>query len=83
MMRGTPYIYQGEEFGMTNPNFNSIDEYRDIESKNYYDILKENHVEEEEIYKILASKSRDNSRTPMQWNDEKIVVFLIMSLGYQ
>ncbi|AIY81280.1 alpha,alpha-phosphotrehalase [Clostridium botulinum 202F] len=71
MMRGTPYIYQGEEFGMTNPNFNSIDEYRDIESKNYYDILKENHVEEEEIYKILASKSRDNSRTPMQWNDEK------------
>ncbi|HBJ2622069.1 alpha,alpha-phosphotrehalase [Clostridium botulinum] len=70
MMRGTPYIYQGEEFGMTNPNFNSIDEYRDVESKNYYNILKENNVDEEEIYKILACKSRDNSRTPMQWNDK-------------
>lgn len=71
MMRGTPYIYQGEEFGMTNPYFDDIDQYRDIESINYYDILKSKGVEEDKILEILRSKSRDNSRTPMQWNDEE------------
>ncbi|WP_250277861.1 alpha,alpha-phosphotrehalase [[Clostridium] colinum] len=71
MMRGTPYIYQGEEIGMTNPYFDSIDKYRDVESINYYNILKEQGVEEETILDILKSKSRDNSRTPIQWNDEK------------
>lgn len=68
MMRGTPYIYQGEEFGMTNPYFHKIDLYKDIESINYYMILKQQGMNEEEIIKILQSKSRDNSRTPMQWN---------------
>ncbi|GIM30600.1 alpha,alpha-phosphotrehalase [Clostridium polyendosporum] len=68
MLRGTPYIYQGEEFGMTNPYFDKIDLYRDIESINYYNILKQQGVDEEEIIKILQSKSRDNSRTPIQWN---------------
>lgn len=68
LMRGTPYIYQGEEFGMKNPYFTSIDQYRDVEAINYFNILKEQGIEEEEILEILRTKSRDNSRTPMQWN---------------
>lgn len=71
MMQGTPYIYQGEEFGMTNPKFTSIDEYRDVESLNTYNILKEQGKSEEEILEILRHKSRDNSRTPVQWNGDK------------
>ncbi|MBU3108970.1 alpha,alpha-phosphotrehalase [Clostridium gasigenes] len=70
MMRGTPYIYQGEEFGMSNPYFDKIEQYRDIESINYYNILMAQGVREEEILEILRAKSRDNSRTPMQWNNE-------------
>ena len=70
MMRGTPYIYQGEEFGMTNPYFDSIEKYRDVESINYYNILKEQGKAEVEILEILREKSRDNSRTPVQWNDK-------------
>ena len=68
MLRGTPYIYQGEEIGMTNPHFNDIKYYEDIESINYYNILKDSGKCEDEILKILKCKSRDNSRTPMQWN---------------
>lgn len=71
MMRGTPYIYQGEEFGMTNPYFDTIEKYRDVESINYYNILKEQGKPKEEILEILRSKSRDNSRTPVQWNNEE------------
>ena len=71
MMRGTPYIYQGEEFGMPNPYFDSIDKYRDVESINYYNILKEQGESTEKILEILKSKSRDNSRTPVQWNNNK------------
>lgn len=71
MLRGTPYIYQGEEFGMTNPYFDNIDLYKDVESINYYNILKQEGMAEEEIIKILKSKSRDNARTPVQWNDKK------------
>ena len=71
MMRGTPYIYQGEEIGMTNPYFDSIDKYRDVESINYYNILKNQGVDENTILDILKSKSRDNSRTPIQWNDKE------------
>ena len=71
MMRGTPYIYQGEEFGMTNPYFDTIEQYRDVESINYYNILKEQGKPEDEILEILKEKSRDNSRTPMQWNYEE------------
>ncbi|MBM7577772.1 alpha,alpha-phosphotrehalase [Jeotgalibacillus terrae] len=69
MMQGTPYIYQGEEFGMTNPKFTSIDEYRDVESLNIYNILLEQGKSEKEILEILRQKSRDNSRTPVQWDD--------------
>ncbi|MFZ7943291.1 alpha,alpha-phosphotrehalase [Neobacillus sp. 19] len=68
MMQGTPYIYQGEEFGMTNPNFNSIEEYRDVESLNMFTIKKQEGMQEHEILDILKQKSRDNSRTPIQWN---------------
>jgi trehalose-6-phosphate hydrolase len=71
MMQGTPYIYQGEEIGMTNPKFTSIGEYRDVESINIFNILKEEGKSEEEILEILRHKSRDNSRTPVQWNGEE------------
>lgn len=71
LMRGTPYIFQGEEFGMTNACFTSIDEYRDVESLNYYKIMLSNGVSESEALKILAAKSRDNGRTPVQWNGDK------------
>ncbi|MBD2790708.1 alpha,alpha-phosphotrehalase [Xenorhabdus szentirmaii] len=68
-MQGTPYIYQGEELGMTNPHFARIEDYRDIESLNMYQEHIEKGLSPEEILAILAQKSRDNSRTPMQWDD--------------
>ncbi|MCF0147382.1 MAG: alpha,alpha-phosphotrehalase [Clostridium sp.] len=71
LMRGTPYIYQGEEIGMTNPNFNDIKDYRDVESLNAYNILLEKGIEKEEVLNILKNRSRDNSRTPMQWDNSK------------
>ncbi|NVD07279.1 alpha,alpha-phosphotrehalase [Vibrio sp. JPW-9-11-11] len=72
MMQGTPYIYQGEEIGMTNPGYTSIEQYRDVESTNMYDIMvNQQGVEQETMLAILAQKSRDNSRTPMQWNDSE------------
>lgn len=64
LMRGTPYIYQGEEIGMTNPHFDDIRQYRDVESLNYYRIL----LEHREAMDILQARSRDNGRTPVQWN---------------
>ncbi|MBK5433552.1 alpha,alpha-phosphotrehalase [Bacillus sp. TH25] len=70
MLQGTPYIYQGEEIGMTNPKFESIEQYRDVESLNIYNIKLEEGLSKEEIIGILKQKSRDNSRTPMQWNEE-------------
>ncbi|PJC85455.1 alpha,alpha-phosphotrehalase [Vibrio sp. HA2012] len=72
MMQGTPYIYQGEEIGMTNPHYTDISQYRDVESINMYDIMvNRDGVSKEDMLTILAQKSRDNSRTPMQWNSEK------------
>lgn len=68
-MRGTPYIYQGEEIGMLNAHFSSIEQYRDVESLNYYEILLEEGKTEKEALEMLAARSRDNSRTPMQWNE--------------
>ncbi|MED2974894.1 alpha,alpha-phosphotrehalase [Fictibacillus sp. B-59209] len=67
-MQGTPYIYQGEEFGMTNPGFDTIEDYRDVETLNVYQELKEAGKDVPEIIKILKQKSRDNSRTPVQWD---------------
>ncbi|MFZ3409221.1 alpha,alpha-phosphotrehalase [Vibrio chagasii] len=71
MMQGTPYIYQGEEIGMTNPGYTEISQYRDVESTNMYDIMvNRDGVDHQDMMAILAQKSRDNSRTPMQWNSE-------------
>lgn len=70
-LRGTPYIYQGEEIGMTNAYFKNIQQYRDVESQNYFHILKESGLSENEIYHVLQERSRDNSRTPMQWDDSR------------
>lgn len=70
--QGTPYLYQGEELGMTNYPFHSIDEYDDIESISAYrKIMAEGKRDEEEVLEAIAYKSRENSRTPMQWSDEK------------
>ncbi len=71
LMRGTPYVYQGEELGMLNAHFPSIEQYRDVESLNYYQILLEEGKTEAEALEILSARSRDNARTPMQWNGEK------------
>ena len=68
LMRGTPYIYQGEEIGMTNPHFDDIRQYRDVESLNYYRILLEQGKTSREAMDILQARSRDNGRTPVQWN---------------
>ncbi len=70
MMRGTPYIYQGEEIGMLNAHYPSIEQYRDVESLNYYRILLEEGKTKAEALQTLAARSRDNGRTPMQWNGE-------------
>ena len=67
-LQGTPYIYQGEEIGMTNPGYQHIDDYQDVESRNIFAIKQAEGMSEAEILAILAAKSRDNSRTPMQWS---------------
>ncbi len=69
-LRGTPYIYQGQEIGMMNPTFKSIDEFRDIESHQVYDQLIAEGKTPDEVIEILNNGSRDNSRTVMSWNDE-------------
>jgi len=67
MMQGTPYIFQGEEIGMTNAKYTDISQYRDVESKNYYEIMLKKGKTKEEALAILGARSRDNGRTPMQW----------------
>ncbi len=67
-LQGTPYIFQGEEIGMPNPNWNDISEFRDVESKNMYRIMIEMGKTPEEAFTIIARRSRDNARTPMQWD---------------
>ena len=70
MLKGSPYIYQGEEIGMTNAYFKSISDYRDIESINAYKEYTESGLmTEEEMLNCLKMISRDNARTPMQWDD--------------
>lgn len=70
LMQGTPFIYQGQEIGMTNVKFDSIEDYNDVADKNMYRIKREEGVPHEEIMKGIWLSSRDNSRTPMQWSDE-------------
>jgi len=67
-LRGTPYIFQGQEIGMTNFDFKSMDEVRDIESHNVYRLLRHFHVPRSICWNIIRTSSRDNARTPMQWN---------------
>ncbi|MDQ0244180.1 oligo-1,6-glucosidase/alpha-glucosidase [Bacillus fengqiuensis] len=69
-MQGTPFIYQGQEIGMTNVKFDSIEQYNDVGMVNYYRIEREKGRPHEEIMKIVWEQGRDNSRTPMQWNKE-------------
>ena len=68
LMRGTPYIYQGEELGQTITDYTSIDQYRDVESLNYYRILQERGCTPEEAFAIVHARSRDDGRTPMAWD---------------
>ena len=70
-LQGTPYIYQGEEIGMTNLYLDDISQYRDIESTNAYQIMSENGFANDAILDILQDKSRDNSRSPVQWDDSE------------
>ena len=72
-LQGTPYIYAGEELGMTNTTFNSLSDYRDLESINaYHQLVDEEHlVDGKTMSRYLAIHSRDNARTPMQWDDSK------------
>ncbi|MDD5847699.1 MAG: alpha-amylase family glycosyl hydrolase, partial [Lachnospiraceae bacterium] len=76
LMRGTPYIYEGEEIGMTNAGFTSIDQYRDVESINYYKILTNEGKSPAEALHIIGERSRDNGRTPMQWTAGKYAGFM-------
>jgi oligo-1,6-glucosidase len=70
MLHGTPYVYQGEEIGMTNVRFESIDDYRDIETLNMYrEFVEEQGVDPQVVMAMIHAKSRDNGRTPMQWDD--------------
>ncbi len=72
MMQGTPYIYQGEELGMTNVPFPTLDEFRDIESINaYHEYTQSGQITKADMFRYLCYKSRDNARTPMQWDDTK------------
>ncbi|MDD2971173.1 MAG: alpha,alpha-phosphotrehalase [Lachnospiraceae bacterium] len=71
LMRGTPYLFQGEEIGMTNACYDTIEDYRDVESTNYYEIMLQNGKSAGEALEILSRRSRDNGRTPMQWTGEQ------------
>lgn len=72
MLQGTPYVYQGEELGMTNVPFETLDDFRDIESINaYHEIVGGNLMDSDTMMKYLRYKSRDNARTPVQWDDSE------------
>ena len=68
LLRGTPYIYQGEEIGMTNPGYQELAQYNDVETHNNYQIMRDKGYSHEKAMAIIQAKSRDNSRTPMQWD---------------
>lgn len=67
-LQGTPYVYQGEEIGMPNPHWNGIEEMRDVESRNMYTILQQQGKSPQEAFEVIRQRSRDNARTPMQWD---------------
>ncbi len=72
LMQGTPYIYQGEEIGMTNVAFPSIEDYRDIATRNLYrELVEDRGMDREAVMELVHRNSRDNARTPMQWDDSE------------
>lgn len=71
MLKGTPYIFQGEEIGMTNAKFDSLSDYQDIETKNIIDTYRKEQLDEDYIKEVTYLRSRDNARTPMPWNNTK------------
>jgi len=71
LMQGTPFIYQGQEIGMTNVQFASIDDYDDVSAKNMYRLKRAKGIPHEEIMEVIWASGRDNSRTPMQWTEKK------------
>ena len=75
LLRGLPFLYQGQEIGMQNAKWNSIDEFDDISTKDQYHVAKEAGLSDEEALEACAKMSRDNARTPMQWSDEKFAGF--------
>ncbi|APE74372.1 alpha,alpha-phosphotrehalase [Spiroplasma citri] len=75
LLRGTPYLYQGEEFGMENNNYTKIEQLKDVESINYYHILQKEGEQPNAILEVLSARSRDNARTPMQWNNQQFAGF--------
>ena len=68
LMRGTPYIYMGEEIGMSDPGYTSIEDYVDVEARNAFIELLQEGREADEAFRIVHAKARDNARTPMQWD---------------
>ena len=71
-MQGTPFIYQGQEIGMTNVQFDSIDDYDDVSAKNMYRVEdRQKAYPTKKLWKIIWASGRDNSRTPMQWSGER------------
>lgn len=75
LLRGTPFIYMGEEIGMVNPNYQRMSDYVDIEAKNAYEMLLKKGLSPTDAFAIIKTKARDNSRTPMHWDNSRYAGF--------